>query len=287
MNNWQFFYERLALHSEAVRRVPERIESIGEDEETFPGKLIDSFLPAHPFHVHGQLNPLLTHTESLSEIDKVPFPHTFLDCDLDVSHLHEKQFGCKIHRIRGILIVEHEKPVLKVQGGGFIEGNGTAIRIYALCIDEEEKGKQGYSFNTVNIVKEGIYKDIGYMTNTPRLRKYIINYVCNVLTLINDPEREIELVEHTPSSAKNRRRERQGLHPLPTMTVLLPVGSLRRYIRRLETEYESAYYSHRFWVRGHYRRLYSERYKEKRVTWVKPYIKGEGILIKKKYEVEQ
>jgi len=46
-------------------------------------------------------------------------------------------------------------------------------------------------------------------------------------------------------------------------------------------------YSHKFWVRGHFRSLRSERYKEKRGIriWIPPFVKGKGILMGKSYRL--
>lgn len=48
-------------------------------------------------------------------------------------------------------------------------------------------------------------------------------------------------------------------------------------------------HSHAFWVRGHYRHLKSERFKNKQgqMIWIPPYIKGNGELLDKVYEMKK
>ena len=47
-------------------------------------------------------------------------------------------------------------------------------------------------------------------------------------------------------------------------------------------------HSHTYWVRGHWRILKAERYKENigQRIWVRPHLRGRGHLIQKDYEVE-
>jgi len=64
---------------------------------------------------------------------------------------------------------------------------------------------------------------------------------------------------------------------------------LRRYISNLKSNGHIDY-SHKFWVRGHWRTLKNEkRYKDSvgKKMWIKPFIKGKGILIDKKYELKK
>ena len=47
-------------------------------------------------------------------------------------------------------------------------------------------------------------------------------------------------------------------------------------------------YTHRFWVRGHFRVLKDKKWKKSqgKKIWIVPFIKGEGVLIKKEYNVK-
>jgi hypothetical protein len=62
---------------------------------------------------------------------------------------------------------------------------------------------------------------------------------------------------------------------------------LRRYIDEFVRMRTRAKYSHKFWVRGHFRHLKADRYHEKKTLWIVPFIKGQGILIQKNYDVEK
>jgi hypothetical protein len=85
--------------------------------------------------------------------------------------------------------------------------------------------------------------------------------------------------------------QRQGfLHP-PREYVELRVKdpTLQTALDALRQQRGLGHYSHAFWVRGHWRTLTAERYKEARGKrmWILPYVKGSGLLIEKTYVHQQ
>lgn len=48
-------------------------------------------------------------------------------------------------------------------------------------------------------------------------------------------------------------------------------------------------YSHKFWVRGHFRWLRAERYGENigKKLWIAPFIKGKGVMLHKEYDLNK
>jgi hypothetical protein len=136
-------------------------------------------------------------------------------------------------------------------------------------------------------------KLIDSMNNTERFGKLkgqskkIQMFVCNFLDFLNDPEVELRTYERTE---KNRqRRIRDGKIPIPPINFITVTGKLKIYQDSLSEGIHFSY-SYKFWVRGHFRRLQDEeRYGEqsgKRI-WIKPYIKGKGILKDKNYKLKK
>jgi len=134
--------------------------------------------------------------------------------------------------------------------------------------------------------------DIDKMINAGMRRamlveKFPYNFLYNFIDLLETPDVDIIPINRTKANA---RRLRQGLLPLPDGARVVARRDLRRYIYELQQE-KAFQYSHAFWVRGHFRHFRNERYTSsgKRFTkiWIKPYIKGHGVLIKKKYVLDK
>ena len=77
--------------------------------------------------------------------------------------------------------------------------------------------------------------------------------------------------------------------PIPNKKIIIPVGNLKRYIEMYRHSDDSFKYSHQFWVRGHWVTFRHQRYKEAKgkKKWIYPFVKGEGIMINKKYELKK
>jgi len=118
-------------------------------------------------------------------------------------------------------------------------------------------------------------------------QKKLQTFICNFLDFLNDPEVELRTYER---SEKNReRRIKNGKIPIPPINFIIVTGKLKIYQDSLSEGIHFSY-SHKFLVRGHFRRLQDEeRYGElegKRI-WIKPYIKGKGILKDKNYKLKK
>ena len=112
------------------------------------------------------------------------------------------------------------------------------------------------------------------------------------------------------NQVNTERRVSKGRYPLPSYNKIYVKGYLAKYLSQLESDELNTRFSHRFWVRGHFKRFWNkERYKrlydsyEKGKLknfegkqygvdegvlriWVYPYIKGEGLLIEKGYQLK-
>lgn len=117
--------------------------------------------------------------------------------------------------------------------------------------------------------------------------KFLMGFIINFLNLLNDPD--IIVKEKIAGKKKQIKRKEKGKIPIPKRGIIRLDGRLKVYADKIQKEKRTWKYSHRFWVRGHWRRLRAERYGKnqgKRI-WIPPYVKGNGILIEKEYVVEK
>lgn len=117
--------------------------------------------------------------------------------------------------------------------------------------------------------------------------KTIQNFIYGFINFLNNPE--VSFIETNFNKTQNIKRISKGKLPLPTRTIIQINGELKRYLYNYETQNKNNPYSHKFWVRGHFRHFNSDKYKLKKgqVKWILPFTKGKGILINKTYEVVQ
>jgi len=298
MKNWEYWTDGIEGYENESRRENNTVESVGEDSIGFAHRVKRELDGAKAFTLNEDVKNLLLHTDGTSSLDKLPFDKMFIDTNLDVAEFEEAQFGCKILKITGLLVVRateficskidstkniEDEEIMKSQGDGFI--------IYVLAWDD----KHGIGFNNFQIMnRQDIFIDNsgqhlvgGLRTMTSQIRNHCINFVSNFINLLNNPQ-DIEYITKEYSQGKNKQRMRRGKWIVPNTSVLCPVGDLRRYISDLKSN-GTIDYSHKFWVRGHWRTLRDEvRYGDKVGTrmWIKPFIKGKGLLIEKKYNVK-
>jgi len=292
MNTWKTFNKYVDFHKKGLDLGLEPY-TIGEPEETFIEKLDNTFAHGKVFDINEDVKDLLLRTKGTKEIDKVPFESIFIDTDFDVSEFKEKQDNDDITSVAGLLVSVANKVEI-IENKEYVKNStldlktlrgAEGFKIYWLGLD---KGKIGYCFHTINIVnKNNLDMEFEISSKTPKIRKFLINFVSNFLNLLNNPQPDIVITERKANEAKNKRLIRHGQIPMPTKSVVLMIGKLKIYLDQLRSNgYMS--YSHKFWVRGHWRTLRDEdRWGEKVGTklWIHPFVKGSGILIDKKYNV--
>lgn len=154
-----------------------------------------------------------------------------------------------------------------------------------------EKGNEGKKVKVLHTIfcfticeDNGLY--IFYLDNLDSKNVKIIgNFVKSFFMFLNNPE--ISFIEHKTNSEKNNKRILRGKVPLPIKVLINITGKLKIYLDNYEKESLRSPFSYRFWVRGHFRHLWSDKWKNKKgqTTWILPYVKGKGILINKSYEL--
>lgn len=202
--------------------------------------------------------------------------------------------------IKGILIQE----VFSIFGDGGIcmstkdIDNFNDYIIFMSAIDPITSSYWNTSFSlidksTVSIIgdtKDYIYKVD--MNQKRRLEHYVRNIICNMVDMVegNDEDLNVTIIESVRE--QNEKRIKKGKVPFPTKIYIRPKGEFKRYVHKfneINEDNERRKLGHKFLVRGHWRNFRSPRYIHKRgeKTWVKPYWKGEGIVISKIYKLTQ
>jgi len=134
-------------------------------------------------------------------------------------------------------------------------------------------------------------------------------FVCNFFDFINNPE--VRIIQLIRSEKNKQRRIRDGKEPLPSSNKIKITGTLKTYLDK--PEFSGEHFNYRFWVRGHFMRFWNKKrfsklykklefndlpegyYVDEKIRhhdkiimkWKKPYIKGSGVLISKRYEVKK
>lgn len=260
------------------------IESVAE-ESTYDAAVRESvergdlalMLQSHAFQVDQHVGEALEQTNNGPRPLRLPFRACFIDGNF----LHEPTNIT----FRGILVYENADP----NADGLCE----SIMFHAFG---EEPPRPGDGKRPITSVRGNFLKDFGEMPTEgdgefdwdfEDVRGFLIRVIANWYDLVNDPEVVIARVGKSPSAAARHMREHGTPPPLEIRRIVLK-GELKRVVEAFRIQKGSRRYSHRFYVKGHWREFRAERYKTMRGkrVWVMPYIKGRGILIRKTYSVE-
>jgi hypothetical protein len=157
-------------------------------------------------------------------------------------------------------------------------GNYCQSRLYVINIEDD-------TIRARNLFTDD--EELKWTAEDSILTHSIRIFMCNFLDFLINPEVEFIRVERTIE--QNEKRMKRGKIPLPNYDFVKVNGMLKIDLEKLRSG-EVFHYSHRFWVRGHFRTLRSERrYKDKVGVkiWIVPYIKGKGLLIEKPYLIKK
>lgn len=226
---------------------------------------------------NDNISKLLELTKNDVKNIKLPFKNIFIDTELrfiDITvyglHIIEDNEGSFIR----ILFRPENYPIKK----------GTLRAIIPIIDNYDEKSTQ--ERESYEMWRSTIQRESEEILKQKEHRKKILDFVCNFINFLNTPDVCVIEVERTKE--QNAKRISKGKLPIPTIHQIRVTGELKIYLDSLESS-GHINYSHRFWVRGHFRTLRDEnRYGENTGTriWIHPYIKGKGILINKDYEVK-
>lgn len=111
-------------------------------------------------------------------------------------------------------------------------------------------------------------------------------FVANIIDFVEHQKHEYVQVETHYSSEQDQKRIDKSKSPIHSQVYIKLNQIIKTYATTLGNQ---IHYNHKFVVRGHWRHFNSDRYRESKgkSTWIKPFIKGQGILVNKEVTVQQ
>ena len=228
---------------------------------------------AKVFHCSEYLRDMLILTDNEIHARKLPFTCMFIDVEFDYDE-HITYWGFLL-----TAVVKDGESLRYVNEGEAPNG----FNVLAIGVDKRDL-MVTYAFTTV--LEDGMIPS----STDKGLLVMLSRFACNFLDFLNDPSvlivkgDETKLKEFEPLQ-RFYRSKRIDLNKTYFVQISEP---LKRYVDNYIYLRTKRGFSHRFWVRGHFRTLHADRYGEnvgKRI-WIAPYVKGQGILIEKQYDVD-
>ncbi len=238
------------------------------------------------FHIPENVGFLLLNTKN--RITKTKLPHIYMFLDTSIVIYDRTYYGILLGDITQLKEIASKD---KVSTKGIENYDGIMVTTFY-------DGGEGYGWNKFNLYEKKSNK------YSRKLKEYIMNTIC----FLNSEDIRIIFRERTE---KNReRRINNNRIPLPSFNKIEVIGYLAKYLNKLESESGGIKFTHRFWVRGHFRHFWDKKYDNlyreykkgnlRNISgkqyimdgsralklWIYPYIKGQGILIDKKYKLK-
>lgn len=126
------------------------------------------------------------------------------------------------------------------------------------------------------------------------MEDFIKNTIVNIIDLVEGGDEDLAITTIETSREQNIKRIQRKQIPFPTKIYIRPNERFKKYVNKFNLDNQDVKedkiknrISHKFLVRGHFRHFRSEFYKKVKGErkWIKPFFKGEGILIAKEYKV--
>lgn len=247
---------------------------------------LQTLTKAHAFQVEQLVALALEQTRNEPRPLRLPFQACFID-----GRFFEPNSGVTI---RGILVYERGPPR---DGDGLVDD----VVFHAFAEEEPEasgrvpvttiRGHLLRDFSQLPMEADG--SDFNY--DMEDLRGFIIRIIANWYDIISEPD--VVLVElRKGARSRSKFQAEHGEEPPVSIKRIVLRGQIKRDIQAIRLDRGGhARYSHRFWVKGHFRHLRAERYGPmgsnpcacgcRRRAFVAPFQKGRGILVQKAYEV--
>jgi hypothetical protein len=239
------------------------------------------------FEIDDNIKKLLVLTDAPVNNDelKLPFPFIFLDVKFTKEEL--AQLGVEIDAEDFTGILGSEGVMVNTRDDKTVVGRNLRLSTATHLIkDNEEIWFDTFNENiNLNEDWKGFnVKTIRSEVSDKKVRKFIHRFFINFLYFINNPE--VEYREHKRSPESQARRIRKGMPLIPSTFSVNVTGKLLKYVDEAISQgiFE---YSHKFRVRGHWRELVSNYFKNNKKVFIPPYIKGSGILIEKNYIIRE
>lgn len=228
--------------------------------------------------IDDSIMKLILYTDNTAFFRPIFLPSFFINNTFEFGHYY----------IKGILVYQCAWKDDKVRIDDNIIPND--VRIYFVNFDTNNFIMSDFDISLRRIEKDEIGTKIRifFKDEKEKIKEVfdrVLLIVCNVIDLIEGNKEELEIREIKSSPIQMEKRIKRGKVPIKDRIIIKPKTRLLEYIKEFEKDYEKLHYSHKFVVRGHWRHFRAERYicAQGKKVWIKPYIKGEGLLVQKSY----
>lgn len=217
--------------------------------------------------VEEDIIPLIVNTDNKIFYRNLFFPSVFLNNEIKFEHVV----------IKGMLISDNN-----------INGD---YDVTAICLDLRDYGFYTIMFSLVRHDEDrSLLETKEDMEFSSRLNDYLRKIICNFVDLVEGNDEDIDVVTIETSNEQNLKRIKRGKIPFPTKVFIKAKKEFKKYIQEFNQnleENEKKGFGYKFLVMGHMRHFRAERYTHVKGTkiWIKPFWKGEGIVISKGYKV--
>jgi hypothetical protein len=253
---------------------------------------------AHVFTMDRGVTDLLLETRPSGAPLALPFDSCFIDTDVDITGKDGNAY-----RVLGILVfqwVRHKETGLDFLPSGQFTNLPAAMEAqhayFARCRRNDTGPDVWVPIMTLGarLHDDPDVADLFALNNTglpdktfAQIHHAIRNVIRCWLDLMHDPLVRVIRTGQGKNADKRIKRE-YGIKPPQSNNRIVLTGELKVYVDSHDTE-PTGHAKSRHWVRGHFRHLTAERWKEARGrrVWVPPHVRGTGgILVRKEYEVE-
>jgi len=241
------------------------------------------------FAIEDDVVPLLLHTDCSD--GKFPFNSVFIDCKVQIKNrtyfgFHIGSYYTEATQYKAILTAYAKK----------VEHNGKMMTIIVP--------------DFILLAQSNLNSDLPFK-KSDFYHKKVRSFAFAFCNFINEPE--VSIIEQPLNPKNNIRRIERGVMPLPAYKNVVIRGNLRIYVDRMKREWQGGTHApcgYRYWVRGFYRHFFDKKRYAKLYAlddnarekagltmcdkhegvlrlWVKPFIRGQGILIKQSWEVTE
>ncbi len=147
----------------------------------------------------------------------------------------------------------------------------------------------------IQAIMISLFKDIQgsvgeSLEHSGHLANYIRLIICNIVDMVEGNDEDLEVVTIHTTKEQNIKRIKRGQVAFPTKIFIKPKKEFKQYVKdfnQADEENKKSKLSYKFLIRGHWRHFRAERFVHKRgeKTWIKPFYKGQGIVVSKEYKV--
>ena len=275
MKTW---YDMVSFAYTAQKKKEPLVSRLNDAGGNMPyGGVLQDLMKAKVFEIDDTVKRMLLMTKepelSFEEL-KLPFTPMYLDVTILPEDMN---IGKEMNSIEGLLISPSQW-----------EDKEKKISMNFFAVMNLTRGDEMIFLNKTTITTRmnmGNFKVKHQMQNKKEYAA-IKRFIYNFLLFLKQPD--VKTVEIVKSEKNILRKLKRGKVPEPNKVLIKIGGRIKKYVDSVKSMEEFSY-SHSFWVRGHWRTLKSKFYKDKigERLWITPFIKGEGMLVSKTYEVKE